>query len=332
MSEYKGIKGFQVQTRTEDPSPTEAQAGDFYYNSSTGQFKNIITGGVSIGTWSSGGSLNNAYSQRAGGGIQTSAICAGGLASPSTSPRTRGETELYNGSTWTESGDLNTDRRYVAGAGSVNTAALAIGGYTTNYVGVVESFNGSSWTEITDLNTSRATYAQAAGTQTAAMTMGGNNPSNIALAEIWNGSTWTEVNDMNTARSQAAAGGVTTDAIVFGGATSPEAQTEIYNGSSWSEQSDLNTGRQDLGGSGSSSPNALAVSGYTTDNVANVESWDGSSWSEISDVATARRENSPGVQSANTSSIIYAGFGPNYSTATEEFTAAEFQIKTVTTS
>ena len=41
MSEYKGIKGFQVQTRTEDPSPTEAQTGDFYYNSSTGQFKTI---------------------------------------------------------------------------------------------------------------------------------------------------------------------------------------------------------------------------------------------------------------------------------------------------
>ena len=28
MSEYKGIKGFQVQTRTEDP--TNAIAGDFY--------------------------------------------------------------------------------------------------------------------------------------------------------------------------------------------------------------------------------------------------------------------------------------------------------------
>ena len=51
MSEYKGIKGFQVQTRTEDPSPTEAQAGDFYYNSTTGQFKTVNTGGAPIGTW-----------------------------------------------------------------------------------------------------------------------------------------------------------------------------------------------------------------------------------------------------------------------------------------
>ena len=51
MSEYKGIKGFQVQTRSEDPSPTEVQVGDFYYNSSTGQFKTINDGGAPIGTW-----------------------------------------------------------------------------------------------------------------------------------------------------------------------------------------------------------------------------------------------------------------------------------------
>ena len=58
MAEYKGIKGFQVQTRTDDPSPTEAQTGDFYYNSSTGQFKTIGTGGAPIGSWSSGGAMN----------------------------------------------------------------------------------------------------------------------------------------------------------------------------------------------------------------------------------------------------------------------------------
>ena len=51
MSEYKGIKGFQVQTRTEDP--TDGIAGDFYYNSSTGQFKTVNTGGAPIGTWAS---------------------------------------------------------------------------------------------------------------------------------------------------------------------------------------------------------------------------------------------------------------------------------------
>ena len=44
MAEYKEIKGFQVQTRSSDPGPTEAQVGDFYYNSSEGLFKNVKDG------------------------------------------------------------------------------------------------------------------------------------------------------------------------------------------------------------------------------------------------------------------------------------------------
>ena len=42
MSEYKGIKGFQVQTRTEDPVPYAQALADNPY----------------AGVWSSGGSLN----------------------------------------------------------------------------------------------------------------------------------------------------------------------------------------------------------------------------------------------------------------------------------
>ena len=44
MSEYKGIKGFQVQTRTEDPVPYAQALADNPY----------------AGSWSSGGSLNQA--------------------------------------------------------------------------------------------------------------------------------------------------------------------------------------------------------------------------------------------------------------------------------
>lgn len=62
-------------------------------------------------------------------------------------------------------------------------------------------------------------------------------------------------------------------------------------------------------GSGSSTPNALAIAGYTTTNVANTESWNGTSWTELADLGTARREPSPGVYSANTASIIFAGYG-----------------------
>ena len=46
MSEYKGIKGFQVQTRTEDPVPFAQALADNPY----------------AGSWSSGGNLNTARS------------------------------------------------------------------------------------------------------------------------------------------------------------------------------------------------------------------------------------------------------------------------------
>ena len=36
----------------------DAITGDFYYNSTTGQFKTVNTGGAPIGSWGSGGNLN----------------------------------------------------------------------------------------------------------------------------------------------------------------------------------------------------------------------------------------------------------------------------------
>ena len=149
MSEYKGIKGFQVQTRTEDPS--EGIAGDFYYNSATGQFKTINSGGAPIGTWAAGGSLNDARSELGGVGTQTAALAFGGNTPPET-----GNTETYDGSSWTEVNNLNNARRLLQGMGTVYTAALAVGGYhPPGYNNFVESWNGSSWTETTETNSNK---------------------------------------------------------------------------------------------------------------------------------------------------------------------------------
>ena len=100
MSEYKGIKGFQVQTRTEDPSPTEAQTGDFYYNSTTGQFKTVNTGGAPLGSWASGTAINTARQRLSGAGLKTANVVFGGL-----EPGYSAKTEVWNGSSWSESGD-----------------------------------------------------------------------------------------------------------------------------------------------------------------------------------------------------------------------------------
>ena len=53
-------------------------------------------------------------------------------------------TEQYDGTTWTEKGDLNTARGYISGFGT-STAAVAAGGYTApnNPQSLVEEFNGA---------------------------------------------------------------------------------------------------------------------------------------------------------------------------------------------
>ena len=79
-----------------DPSSTPAEGyanaitGDFYYNSTTGQFKTVNTGGAPIGTWASGGAMNTSRNSGGAAGITTAAMIAGG-ANPGTSYLTNHE-------------------------------------------------------------------------------------------------------------------------------------------------------------------------------------------------------------------------------------------------
>ena len=62
--------------------------------------------------------------------------------------------ESWNGSTWTETTDLNTARNGVGGDG-VTTNAIVSGGSNpgeTEGIGNTEQWNGSAWTEVGDLN------------------------------------------------------------------------------------------------------------------------------------------------------------------------------------
>ena len=102
MSEYKGIKGFQVQTRDEDPS--EGIVGDFYYNSLLGQFKTVNAG---VGSWSSGGNLNTARKDLGSfGNGATNGIAVGGYGGSGASAGNY--VESYNGSSWTETTEITS--------------------------------------------------------------------------------------------------------------------------------------------------------------------------------------------------------------------------------
>jgi hypothetical protein len=325
VTEEFGFSGLPPATPIANYS--SAVVGDIFYNSTTGQFKAVSQG---VGSWSSGGSLGSASAGRGGAGPKTAAIAFGGTGSPPTSAQAI--TELYNGTSWTETGDMNTGRFMMCPAqqGS-QTAALAATGTTGPSDGVLnELWNGSSWSEVNDLNSTHA-YAAGIGTSTAALAVGAG-PSPRAINESWDGTNWTEVGDLNSGRYFEQASGTQAAGLVFGGDPGGPftANTEAWDGSSWTEVADLNTARSTGGGFGSQT-SAIMASGYTPSYVANTEFYDGTSWSEVNDVATARtRMGSNGP--TGSSGMIVGGMEPSMSALVEEWEIPDFETKTVTTS
>ena len=329
MSEYKGIKGFQVQTRTEDP--TNAIAGDFYYNSLTGQFKTVNTGGAPIGTWASSGDTNTGRLRINGGaGTQTAGMIAGG----NTAGGLTANTENFDGSSWTEPGDIEAAKADVGLAGS-QTAGLAVNGGPA--VNSVQHFNGSSWSEGGDYPTAQDRTG-VFGTQTAAVAFGGRTAPGAQQSTTfeYDGSSWTSGGAFITTGYNQASAGTYNAGIAMGGYAPGDSSSQIagyYDGTSWTSISNLNTARGETGWSGKGTQTASYIVGGTSPISGKTEAWDGSSWTEVADLATSR--NAMGGSGTVSAGFVAAGSvpgSPGFSQATEEFTAADFLIKTVTTS
>ena len=260
------------------PTAAVLNEGDLFLSGGTtlkGFGKNA---GIPAATWSSGGNMNTGRSNHfALGGLNDNLVTSPqgvvtteqyngtswtALSSPANSGEGRAEggsagtsaagvifggwepgasalTELWNGSSWAETADLNTGRNELAGFGT-STAAFGAGGPSPSKT-LVESWDGTSWTETTEINTGRGNMG-GSGTTTDGLIFGGNQPNN-ANAEKWDGSAWTEVGDLNTARRYGAAGGgVGPISIYAGGYTgSSSAVVESWNGSSWTEINDLSS-------------------------------------------------------------------------------------------
>jgi len=205
MADYREIKGLKVPYLSSDlPSASaNTQEGGVWYNSSTGKLRAFIA----FDTWATTKSLGTARYALAVGpaGTQTAGLAHGGLISSASAL-----TEEYDGSAWTESGDLNTAKRSHASAGT-QTACLSFGGHTTTAVAINEEYNGSAWSEEADLNLARRHLA-GAGVSTAALAFGGYHPANKNESETWNGTAWTEGNNLNTARANLGGLGISTAA------------------------------------------------------------------------------------------------------------------------
>jgi len=289
MAKYSDIKGFTVQTLSTDTAASQAAGG----------------------SWASGGTLNTGRNGVRGAGVsQTATVVFGGNDGSVT-----GKTENYNGSSWTETTDMNTGKTNSVGTGTY-TAAIAA------YTSTAETWDGSSWTEVSELNTSRQEIGSF-GTQTAALAFGNQNGAS-AIVEQWNGSTWTEVADLNTAVGAPTGFGTTSAGHAVGGGdgSSPpqiQAINQIWNGSSWAEGADMNTARYFAAASGTTTA-GLVFSGYSTTQLAITESWDGSTFTEQADLSTSRFTGAPAHNSTQADAIL-AGGNPGNKNVTEEWTA-----------
>jgi len=314
MTTYKGIRGQTIRTIAGDASPLIA--GDIWYSSTTRKIRGAKSG-LGTGSWSSGGNTTSVHTSLAGAGSSLSAyMIFGGYTAGVGPPTSRDITETYDGSSWTEVGDMNQVAEIPGGCGTT-AAAIKIGGnQAPGLLATVEKWNGTSWTEVGDLNTARLGCI-GAGTNTACLSIsGGGSPPKFAQVEQWDGSSWTEIADVNAQRDYAAASGSTTAAIFFGGNNAPPgitANSETWNGTSWTEGANLTSARKSLGGS-SQGPSTLTLAiggadGSSPDHTGKTEEWDGSSWTEAADLSTARlAEGASGVQS---SACIAGGANPS---------------------
>ena len=198
MAKYKGIKGYKVQSRASDPTVNE---GQIWYNTTSSTLKYDAVG---AGAWSSGGSTNTTRADLVGVGISTAALGLGGNPSTyakivesyngtawtelspdmndnhwratasgtqtsaiimSGDPAPNLNCEIWNGSTWTETGNVTTARSdaYSSIAGTVSATLVATGNNPSTLN--VELFNGTAWTEGTNVNEGKR-GGGGAGTQT----------------------------------------------------------------------------------------------------------------------------------------------------------------------
>jgi len=307
MAKYSDIKGFTVQTLSTDTVASQAAGG----------------------SWASGSAMNTGRAAYGAAGTLTSALAATGQSSSGNNGTVN--VEQYDGSSWTETSNVNSARRAVAGSGASYTNALIFGGLgplpsgsptSTLKTAITESWNGSAWTEVGDLTTAVYYGGPACqGTNTATLNFGGATPSGTANNQSWNGSSWTEVNNLNTARAYIFGIGTSTAALAAGGfTTTTVAINEQWDGTSWTESTDLNAANYQGGSAGTSTASLVFGGGGGPGQAATTEAWDGSSWTEVGDISEGN-ETIRGNGAGSSAAWAAGGSNPPFTTETQEWSA-----------
>jgi len=207
------------------------------------------------------------------------------------------------------------------GSAGLQTAALAIGGYTSPGArsSATENYDGTAWASGGNLGTARYLHANL-GTQTAALMATGNGPSPFPTsAEKYNGTTWTSAGNVSQGRRSLGGAGNNTAGMIMGGGNpspiSPTSNVENYNGSSWTTGTGLGTARYGGGGGGTQTA-AIYFAGFTNPGPPNLtnatELWNGTSWTTSGNYPVVI--NASGFSGSQTAGIGFAGEnqGPPY--------------------
>ena len=156
MAEYKEIHGTKIRNYTTNPD--NPITGEVWYNETDNVLKFSYPNVTTEGSLATSVNLNAVKMYVAGAGTASNAVVFGGSPAAPAAPQI-GDTELWDGSTWTEVNNLNSGRSVLGGAGTY-TSALAFGGTIfpsgpNGPVPFTESWNGTNWTEVNDLNAAR---------------------------------------------------------------------------------------------------------------------------------------------------------------------------------
>ena len=302
-----GYNGSAVTTNSEE------------YNKSV----NVITAAA----WASGGNLNTTRNQGNVAGSQTAGLLFGGETPPGATP---GNTEEYNGSTWTTVNSLSNGR-FDLGTGSAGTqtAALGAGGFRndTAFQTSTEEYDGTSWTAGGALPAGRYEHG-VFGTQTAGVIHNGtlSGPSSTNTTLEYNGSTWASGGNTSVTGYSRGGAGTLSAGKAVGARTAPStftADVEDYDGTSWTAGVNFFRTIQNAATGGTQTATLVGNNPLASPSLYSA-TFDGTGWATAPSLATARQ------RLAGTTQLAIAASG----SGSEEFTGetSALNVKTLTTS
>ena len=328
MTVYNTIRGLRVKYLSADPAVTEQ--GQVWYNSTTGNLRLANT--TVSGTWSAANACNTSRRYFQGCGSQTNGIMAGGF-SPGASPPMFNQTEEFDGTNFTNGGNIGTAVYQGSMFGPGTAAVIAGGGNNVNAQTVTQHYDGSSWSSPGNNLPNGRQQAGACGTQTAGVLFGGSAPSaNITASLEYNGS-WTAVpGTLNVGRRSlnGTGTGTQTACITAGGNAAPGVSnsSETYNGTIWTATPNLNTARDAIMMNAEGTTSSAIVAGGSSPSVA-TEIYDGSAWTTSGNMAANR--DSGGSGGTGSAMWVAAGSPSSPSNAAPARTAEAFTVITSTT-